>query len=534
MIFIKKFFSFLLCFILLFASLSCGKKDSGEPDEINNFESNNAANETDGFLGGVIEDMPNPFENLGAKTLQVASLETYKDFFIYMEKALATKHPQIKFAVTYFDDAFSYARELKTMIASGAYLPDLFVAPVHDEFLDDIEMQGMLADIYGLMKHDPYFAESEWFINAIHAYARNGGLYEMPMGVTPVFFGINNRVPEDMMRGFAEREKINIYEMIECLEQNEAQCGLLFAGQNAERIHRYANLGPSDGGYALMAEFVGGMLFSDTAWSVTDYNFNLQQNTYFSEAYLFTRMNYSARHYMLHATRTLNVYTGAVPLADSDGRLLLDRQHYPMRFSICEASSSKEAAWELVKFFSDPYAHVRSTRGFFETELFNYSSSVCLPVNKTAARNVTDILVYQIHYDTSMSSTFSLKKEEQINYLMNFYEKVAQNDFTYDADDWKPRAMFSAFAQFFIYAGTHGNPRAASDEVLQSLRQSYDEIVSGDAFMHLIAEISSSDENKTANPWMYKNESGRSVSEWERMGMILQHELFEAIVAYAY
>ena len=522
----KKFFSFLLCIVFLFASLSCGKKDSGEPDDKNSLDSNNAANETDGFIGGVIEDMPNPLDLPGEFVLEFATVNHQRltvavDFILELFKE---KYPNVTVNVRLFDDAGTYAKELKELILSGEYIPDLFLAPVYDEFLDDAVMQSKLCDIYDLMYEDPRFDEGEWYMQLIGAYAQGGKLHEFPVNVMPVFFGVNGSLPDAFTENFTARSSIGFDEMIEVYWQNKASGLFFFDGQkNKEYYLKYSPYSFIDAETGLInittPEFVKyAEFFLEISSAVRgrkihedSTNWSVDRDKEKSGLYMFNKAKFTEWFYILPSTTPAPVFAGMVPLADSDGKLILDMQTFPMRFSICAESKNQVAAWELIKFFASPafYEDENRTASSEAIDYWFAARDNYMPVFKPTLKTKIDTLIRhatQIFMFNGFTFDKKVADADHAGFMMDFFERLMQYEFTYTHYDMKSEAMLAAYISYSSYIKSNRESDVPFEDVAEQVQLAYVTLMQNDPQMLWIDDIlNNSEQNNEINyaEWRY-------------------------------
>ncbi|MCL2664342.1 MAG: extracellular solute-binding protein [Defluviitaleaceae bacterium] len=545
----KKMTAVFLCLFLAFAA-ACSSDGPHEREG------------ADGFFDGLLQDLPSPLDDQEERTLELAMFkhQEIEPVLKLMVDLFMQKYPHITVNATVIGDAGTYADTLKKMILSGDYSPDLFIAPVYDEFLDDVNMHGRLLDIYALMDVDSHFDETEWFMQPIHAFSRDGELYELPIHVMPVFFNINNRVSDELTEDFAARDDVTFRELINIFEQNAAGRSM-FAGQSKKSIHKYFS-GTKEGTpseyqsedvsqaadiffdgaeYIKLLEFTNNLLATETAAYNWDYEPSNVVNSIMEgergKSFLFERSRYSAAQYILPMASLVTNFSGMVPLANERGNIFLEKQEYPMRFSVCAASSQPELAWELVKFFaSDAYYEHLYESGkhipgmYFGTSMFSY-----LSVYKPTLRYKLG-LQYGPYINSYGMQTykinFTVPEGDRANYMTDWVERLMLREFVYMPDDWLPRALFDAFVSYLTFADTEF--AAPLEEILPRMRSVYTDMLRNDPTMQWIREISESDENRQANPWMYGSGYGYTVNERERMEYILQSEFLKMIFLYAF
>ncbi|MCL2666041.1 MAG: hypothetical protein FWE82_10545, partial [Defluviitaleaceae bacterium] len=202
-----------------------------------------------------------------------------------------------------------------------------------------------------------------------------------------------------------------------------------------------------------------------------------------SEMFLFQKSPFSAVQHIMPLTRGNPSFTGMVPLTDGGGKILLDSQYNPIRFSISKDSEKKELAWELIKFFAGPayYDSVSKDSG----DQLNYFSSAnknYMPVYKPTLEFLLD---YYFDRDFTVSGLatynqrYSITDDERVAYLMEFYEKHMVNEMVYIPDRWQLGALHQGFFGFLANAEYYGGS-AIMEYMLEEVQKIYESYILSD------------------------------------------------------
>ncbi|MCL2665985.1 MAG: hypothetical protein FWE82_10265, partial [Defluviitaleaceae bacterium] len=447
----KKLTAMFLCFLFTFFA-ACGLKEK------------EADNGSDTTAGGYAPTIDNPLDASGEQTLEIA---VFKDHYIYpaltvMIGLFNRQYPNININVTVVGTEQTYANELKELMMMQNYKPDLILAPPEDAYMKDPVVKGMLADIYGTMYADPYFDEGDYFMQAIHAFSQDGKLHEFPINVKPVFFAVNNQISDNLTERFVERSQVNFFDLLDIFRSADTDGRWLFHTFEHRDATRYT--------FSLLYnELTGTYCFTDPMYAemlaiVTDGLHNQPEGmrrsresaihiTQINEKddgnrFLFQRHPFSALQYILPLSSGLPLFSGSVPLTDGRGRVILDEQDLPVRFSMHADSDKKALAWELIKFFSgtdyleDQIKSNQNDRYYFYLMNKNY-----MPVYKPNLKIIMEYLLGP-DFNNSGLQTYKLQialfEEDRIGYLMEFFEKIMENEMVYVPDHWQISAITNA------------------------------------------------------------------------------------------
>ncbi|MCL2664171.1 MAG: hypothetical protein FWE82_01020, partial [Defluviitaleaceae bacterium] len=317
------------------------------------------------------------------------------------------------------------------------------------------------------------------------------------------------------------RSRINLHEMIELFKQNEASGLSFFSGQkNSEYYIRYAPGDFADAETDLInittpmfinfADFFIEMSSTELTGSMhenmLDSNFEREKEK--SGLYMFNRTSYAEWYYILPSSAPEPGFAGMVPLADSGGRILLDKQTYSMRFSVCAESKNQEAAWELIKFFASPafYEDEKRIMTSDAYEYWFYSRDCYMPVYKpalktkiiSALKNVTGQFVYiSFAFDTKITDA------DHADFMMDFYERLFQYEFVYRAEDWQSLAMFDAYAYYLSHTKNYRESDVPFSDVAEQVQRSYEKLMQNDP-EHFWIEEQLTGENQPGGSYTFK------------------------------
>ncbi|MCL2666040.1 MAG: extracellular solute-binding protein, partial [Defluviitaleaceae bacterium] len=330
----KKIIAISLCTVFLF-SAACGpndKKSVGNDDNI----------------GSVIQARPNPLDLPGDYSLEIAVFEDESIFLAVSQMAamFTEKYPNITVNVTAVSNGSNYAETLKTMILTEGYAPDLIAAPPNDEFMLDPTVISRLTDLYGLLYEDPFFDEGDWFMNALHAFASDGKLYEFPLNVKPVLFSINNTISDDLTSNFKDRSNIAFFELLDVYNQADTSDLMLYNNQSINDVfwftfnmffNEYTDAYDfTDPLFLQMFDLIEKFFLTNVQSRPAEImrHVNAMDDRADAKNFVFQKSPFSAIQYILPFSRGNPQFLGAVPMVDGNGRIILDKQVYPLRLSI--------------------------------------------------------------------------------------------------------------------------------------------------------------------------------------------------------
>ncbi|MCL2666012.1 MAG: hypothetical protein FWE82_10400 [Defluviitaleaceae bacterium] len=505
----KKFIIVLLGAVFLFSS-ACGPK-----------EKNEVADQPDIEPIFIIPNRPNPLETAENLSLELA---VFEDDTVYlamqrMAEIFAGMYPNVTLNITVIGKRDDYAALLKEKMLTEGYAPDLLLAPPNDEFMFDTIISERLTDIYNLMYDDPNFTEDDWFINAVHAFAIDGKLYVFPIHVRPLFFSINEQMQDDVKANFKERTHISFFELLNIYNQTDTKDFYLYNTQYVLDLFRYTfdqfvdkgtnRYNFTDPQFMKILEPINhfySVHYQHTREAEQWSHVNAFDEKADSELFLFQRSPFSAVQYILPLTRGNPSFTGMVPLADSSGRIILDNQTDPIRFSIHKDSAKKELAWEVVKFFARFDYHDSVIQNFGDQiDYFLRANKSYIPVYK-----LTLEFVFKYYFKEDFAGSglatynqrYSIADEERVPYLMDFYEKIMAGEMTYIPDHWQLGSLFNGFLPFYMSSEDYGF-MAIMGYVLEEVQKLYENMILSDPDLIWAKGLVEKAADNPDNAWMF-------------------------------
>lgn len=148
----------------------------------------------------------------GEKTLSVS---VCWDFYYIEEAAEKFKltHPGVTINITKFDNDYTkYISQISTALMAGSA----------DDLLDgsglaftDPATVKLLADFYPVMRDDPSFNESDYYMNVFKALEYNGGLYTYPTCFGYELNVVNTLVSDKLTENYAKYTSVNPFDLLD-------------------------------------------------------------------------------------------------------------------------------------------------------------------------------------------------------------------------------------------------------------------------------------------------------------------------------
>lgn len=294
--------------------------------------------------------------------------------------------------------------------------PDMFMFDPFEQNIHTLAASGFLQDINSIIASDPNTNRDAFFTQALDAFEINNRLYVFPTSLGMSYIGINADLPEEFINRFAQKSSITLIEMMEfyldLMDTHDYEFGhLIYTG--GDGLTQFENQLQ-----AMMGEFID---FSTNTVDLTDPRFiqalelmgeiqnrrnpikiecsswsqswwytpeghdffesgergrwcmcanpctpwwrgftRRQQMIYMLDSYVFYTKSENLSHYKAFFTQATPRFTHHIPLADGQGRLLIDtpgafRQTWS---GICITTGADTAlAWEFAQHLIYAYAN---------------------------------------------------------------------------------------------------------------------------------------------------------------------------------
>ncbi|MCL2665833.1 MAG: ABC transporter substrate-binding protein, partial [Defluviitaleaceae bacterium] len=515
-----KCFLIIICLLLFFAA--CGRGGGAARDS------------------GVVlaPALPNPLESRGQHTIELVMFSDIErdgisfenqnaiysttpqiyahPYLVSIAEKFTAEYPNINVNIVVISDADNYAATLKDMMALDGYAPDLLLAPRGDEFLIDAEVQKHLIDIYEIIDADPHFDHDKYFMDAIRAFStRDGQLYEFPLNFKPSFVAVNKNINESLVNEYDLQRQIDFASLVELHAKHDASGIGLYRMNYFDPIFcSYDYFYNSDNGwfgftdpkYLHLMEISA--LFSYNAeivQSVTVTNFisgnektnaaNQTEDREAAEIYMFQKHPFSAIQYMLpYNAGSGPSFSNAKPLTDESGRLLLEKQDHPLRFSISSGSTNKELAWEFIK-YAAAYSHedfiTRRNTGSTENRFYYpmYSFRHYVPVYKPSLKTVLEYTLTGTRETGILSygQNIRVPSDERLEWITDHMLDALNRGAVYNPDIWQVREA-TKIIYLFLFSLDRLAYNVTKEEYIEIAQEVYEKLALADPEMKWIDE----------------------------------------------
>ncbi|MCL1975002.1 MAG: extracellular solute-binding protein [Firmicutes bacterium] len=380
--------------------------------------------------------------------LTVAVCMDYYKMDLIIERFTAL-HPDVIVEVdNYKGDEEKYRLQVKTQLLSGT-AADIMDAMIFEE--EKLSDNGLLADIYPLMKNDPDFKEKDYFMNVIDAMAYKGKLIIFPACWSYNTIGVNNLFSAELIKRFAAYETISYGQLYDLYNSSEETGGrslcenIDLISAVIENANSFIDL-ESKQCYFNTPEFIDFICNAKNCTSprkAADGELGLRfgpklyraDQEYYAKQYLFADAA-STIPFFFFPYLEEEVFTHYIPITNKQGKIL---QYCTKRLCINEASKNKGLAWEFIKFLTTPQANENIYQPSFSVNRELYKTSISsniaefvddwrkmgLEIAGETAGVVEEVMVkLAVYNDMPMENTRIVQYDIIVDLLTSFYNDV--------------------------------------------------------------------------------------------------------------
>ena len=292
------------------------------------------------------------------------------------------RSPDVEIVLNKYDnDMERYMQEMEEQLASGAACDIMDATGITDGILSNMDP---LADMYPMLRNDPGFNESEYYMNVLDGMAYYGKLAEFPTCFTYSLLGVHDSFSADLTERYRQYDRITYRELLDLYSSVPDKEGR-YLSKNIDaitatnaNINSFIDLNNKtcDFNNPRYIAMIADAKQATPPQKTENEELNLLFGKYMSKAnqeacateYLFDSA--LASDFLVYfPLNEEEVFTHYIPEAGENGALTI----VPVRrFCIAESSQNKELAWEFIKFLTTPEANMNVVQPAFpiHRELF--------------------------------------------------------------------------------------------------------------------------------------------------------------------
>jgi ABC-type glycerol-3-phosphate transport system substrate-binding protein len=319
----------------------------------------------------------------------------------------------------------------------------------------DPRMNVYFTDWFPLMAADPDFAEDDWYMNALDAFAQDGRLYRFPYNMSYFAVSVNNTIP-GLREAFTGRDSITVEDMIDLYyEFNTGDQLFIEEGFGLDWIimfflHEFIDLesGKADFDNQRFIDLLG--IFRENAdtnrnpllsWEVSEIDAHRSEKYFFTLE--FHRDIGSIAMPLIGQRFERPLFTDTTPLVNEKGEVFFNAEHHGQSFVLNANSSPIEQAlaWDFVK-----YMHSSENIDVYATSLGLPFQSFS-PNRNHLLHGIEEFLKVMIQRSRAASLPVGVTVEEGVEIVWPILNKIGEMPMTRTHN--APEIIVEAINEYF-------------------------------------------------------------------------------------